>query len=180
MSCARYLICDCIRPESLDVKVEGGELIVTASEGVEDRTRVLQQRFSLPRGVRPELVTSSLTADGLLIITAAREQKDQAEAEETPEVKRGESGNTGRWSAFCEGDQYKIRINMGGIDPGNLVIKTVADSVVVELRQEEGRAGTSQTFSQSFKLPSNVRPETVTSTLSGEGILTISASLPGN
>ena len=162
------------------MKVEGSELIVTASQGVEDRSRVLQQRFTLPRGVRPEQVTSSLTAEGLLLITATRDQQDQqvGQVEEVEEVEERESSGRGR--VFCEGNQYKIRLNMGATKPGDLVIKTVADSVIVELRQEEGRAGSSQTFSQSFKLPSNIRPETVTSTLSGEGILTISAPLAGN
>ena len=162
------------------MKVEGSELIVTASQGVEDRSRVLQQRFTLPRGVRPEQVTSSLTAEGLLLISATRDQQDQqvGQVEEVEEVEERESSGRGR--VFCEGNQYKIRLNMGATKPGDLVIKTVADSVIVELRQEEGRAGSSQTFSQSFKLPSNIRPETVTSTLSGEGILTISAPMPGN
>ena len=166
------------------MKVEGEEVIVTASQDVEDRSRVFQQRFSLPRGVRPEQVTSSLTADGLLIITANREQGDLGERRETqpeqlqpPTVERENSGGGGgRWREFCEGDQYKIMVNMGGINPEDLTIKTVADTVVVEVRQEDG--GT--LFSQSFKLPSKVRPETVTSTLSGEGILTISAPLSGN
>ena len=168
------------------MKVEGSELIVTASQGVEDRGKVLQQRFTLPRGVRPEQVTSSLTAEGLLLITATRDQQDQqvGQVEEVEEIEAqpqaGERESSGRVRVFCEGNQYKIRLNMGATKPGDLVIKTVADSVIVELRQEEGRVGSSQTFSQSFKLPSNIRPETVTSTLSGEGILTISAPLPGH
>ena len=169
------------------MKVEGQEVIVTASQDVEDRTRVLRQRFSLPRGVRPEQVTSSLTADGVLIITATRDQgeeEDQGERKERetepeqlqPPAGARETSGGGRWREFCEGNQYKILVNMGGINPENLAIKTVADSVVVEVRQEDG--GT--LFSQAFNLPSNVSPESVTSTLSGEGILTISAPLTGN
>lgn len=162
------------------MKVEGEEVIVTASQDVEDRTRVLQQRFSLPSGVRPEQVTSSLTADGLLIITANRDQGGLEEVQETqPEQLQPprENSGGGRWREFCEGNQYKIMVNMGGINPEDLAIKTVADTVIVEVRHEEG--GT-PVFSQSFQLPSNVSPETVSSTLSGEGILTISAPLPGN
>ena len=176
--------------------MEGTELIVTASRDVEDRSRVLQQRFTLPRGVRPEQVTSSLTAEGLLIITANRDQqevKEVKEVEETPGDRRGRGtqsveqlqpppgeGENSGGGVFCEENQYKIRVNVGPIKPGDLVIKTVADSVIVELSQEDDRTGSRQTFSQAFKLPGNVRPETVTSTLSGEGILTISAPLPGN
>ena len=106
-----------------------------------------------------------------------------SEVEETPggpQPPAGERESSGAGRVFCEGNQYKIRLNVGATDPGDLVIKTVADSVIVEVRQEDGRAGSSQTCSQSFKLPGNIRPETVTSTLSGEGILTISAPLPGN
>ena len=172
------------------MKVEGQEVIVTASQDVEDRTRVLRQRFSLPRGVRPEQVTSSLTADGVLIITATRDQgeeEDQGERKERkeretepeqlqPPAGARETSGGGRWREFCEGNQYKILVNMGGINPEELAIKTVADSVVVEVRQEDGRT----LFSQDFHLPSSVSPESVTSTLSGEGILTISAPLTGN
>ena len=163
------------------MKVEGQEVIVTASQDVEDRTRVLRQRFSLPRGVRPEQVTSSLTADGVLIITATRDQGERKERETEPEQLQPPAGaretsGGGRWREFCEGNQYKILVNMGGINPEELAIKTVADSVVVEVRQEDGRT----LFSQDFHLPSNVSPESVTSTLSGEGILTISAPLTGN
>ena len=169
------------------MKVEGEEVIVTASQDVEDRNRVFQQRFSLPRGVRPEQVTSSLTADGLLIITANREQGDlgnlgdlgerrETQPEQLQPGERENSSGGGRWREFCEGDQYKIMVNMGGINPEDLSIKTLADTVIVEVRQEDG--GT--LFSQTFKLPSNVRPETVSSTLSGEGILTISAPLTLN
>ena len=169
------------------MKVEGQEVIVTASQDVEDRTRVLRQRFSLPRGVRPEQVTSSLTADGVLIITATRDQGEEEDLGERkeretepeqlqPPAGARETSGGGRWREFCEGNQYKILVNMGGINPEELAIKTVADSVVVEVRQEDGRT----LFSQDFHLPSNVSPESVTSTLSGEGILTISAPLPGN
>ena len=36
--------------------MEGQELIVTASQSVEDKSRVFQQRFSLPAGVQPHQV----------------------------------------------------------------------------------------------------------------------------
>ena len=111
----------------------------------------------------------------------------QREIQEAAGDKRGleqeietSGGGGGRWRVFCEGDQYKILVNLGGVNPEDLRIKTVADSVVVEVRQEEGHDGNKRRFSQSFKLPNNISPDTVTSTLSAEGILTISAPLLGN
>ena len=72
-------------------------------------------------------------------------------------------------------DAAKARFcDLGGVDA------VCGDSVVVEVRQEEGRDGSKRRFTQSFKLPNNISPDTVTSTLSAEGILTISAPLPGN
>ena len=61
------------------MKVEGEELIVTASQSVEDKSRVYQQRFGLPAGIRPQQVQSSLTRDGVLVITAEREEKGEEE-----------------------------------------------------------------------------------------------------
>ena len=66
-------------PSGLDVKVEGEELIVTASQSVEDKSRVYQQRFGLPAGIRPQQVQSSLTRDGVLVITAEREEEGEEE-----------------------------------------------------------------------------------------------------
>ena len=66
-------------PSGLDVKVEGEELIVTVSQSVEDKSRVYQQRFGLPAGIRPQQVQSSLTRDGVLVITAEREEEGEEE-----------------------------------------------------------------------------------------------------
>merc|ERR1711936_925537 len=64
------------RPEDLDVKVEGNSIIITAKQEIQEvggvRTRVFEQKFSLPSGVKAELVRSSLTRDGVLVITAPR------------------------------------------------------------------------------------------------------------
>ena len=63
-------------PEDLDVKVEGNSIILTAKQEIREaggtRTRIFEQKFSLPSGVRGDLVKSSLTRDGVLVITAPR------------------------------------------------------------------------------------------------------------
>ena len=66
----------CLRPEDLDVRVEGNTIIITAKQEIQEvggvRTRVFEQKFSLPSGVKAELVKSSLTRDGVLVITAPK------------------------------------------------------------------------------------------------------------
>merc|ERR1719206_1405874 len=64
------------KPEDLDVKVEGNTIIITAKQELQEsggtRTRVFEQKFSLPSGVQAELVRSSLSREGVLTITAPR------------------------------------------------------------------------------------------------------------
>merc|ERR1712050_106875 len=59
-----------------DVKVEGNSIIITAKQEIQEpggtRTRVFEQKFSLPSGVKAELVKSSLTREGVIMITAPK------------------------------------------------------------------------------------------------------------
>jgi HSP20 family molecular chaperone IbpA len=70
------LDCQKYKPEELDVKVEGNTIIITAKQEVKEiggtRTRVFEQKFTLPSGVKGEKVTSSIDRDGTLNITAPR------------------------------------------------------------------------------------------------------------
>ena len=70
-------------PEDLDVKVEGNSIILTAKQEIHEaggtRTRIFEQKFSLPSGVRGDLVKSSLTRDGVLVITAPRGNTEAVE-----------------------------------------------------------------------------------------------------
>ena len=81
----------------------------------------------------------------------------------------------------CDEDNYKIMVDVHQFRPEDLVIKTVDDAVIVEANNEEktvdGRSYSTKSFSQSFSLPRGLDPGTVTSALSQEGILTISAPL---
>merc|ERR1712121_623782 len=81
-----------------------------------------------------------------------------------------------------DNDSYKILVNVENYNPEELVIKTVDNTVIVEAKHEEktpeGRSYSTQSFNQSFTLPRGVNPESVTSALSKEGVLTISAPLP--
>ena len=81
-----------------------------------------------------------------------------------------------------EDDMYKILVNVENFLPEELMIKTVDNNVIVEAKHEEktsdGRSFSTQSFNQSFALPRGVNPETVSSSLSKVGVLTISAPLP--
>lgn len=70
------LECQQYRPEELDVKVEGNTIIITAKQEVKEtggtRTRVFEQKFTLPAGVKADRVASTFSKDGVLTITAPR------------------------------------------------------------------------------------------------------------
>ena len=225
------------KPEDLDVKIDGEELCVTASQDVKDavsgqsRQRVFEQKFSLPSGVKPEQVQSSLTRDGKLVITAPRtdnkqhhnavsQHQDHSPGQGRQDHHQGMHleddyasiplereltirpfpfNNTrnqhlvptsdsapinyhfsnGMSKVECDEENYKILVNVQNFNPEDLVIRTVDDCVIVEANHEEktgdGRSFSSKSFSQSFNLPKDINPESVTSALSKDGVLTISA-----
>ena len=66
------------RPEDLNVKVENNQLVISAMKESKEawggtRTRVFEQKFSLPPGVDPANVKSNVTRDNVLVVTAAKE-----------------------------------------------------------------------------------------------------------
>ena len=73
-------------------------------------------------------------------------------------------------------------MNVESYKPEELVIKTIDNTVHVEATHQEktsdGRSYSTKSFNQSFTLPRGVNPDLVSSALSKEGILTISAPLP--
>ena len=174
-------------------------------------------RFSLPDGVRPGEVQSSLTREGSLVITAPRDKgrgdmssvsrNEQTQLEKhleealSPGNWRDEGGrghqaqepqqnnlpvspynfDNGVSRVECDEDNYRILVDVHQFSPEDLVIKTVDDAVIVEASHEEktvdGRSYSNKSFSQSFNLPRGLNPERVTSALSKEGVLTITAPL---
>ena len=74
------LDCKKYKPEELDVKVEGSTIIITAKQEIKEvggiRTRVFEQKFTLPSGVKAEKVASSMDREGMLTITAPRSVRD--------------------------------------------------------------------------------------------------------
>merc|ERR1712213_156570 len=262
------------KPQDLDVRVEGNTIVITAKQEIQEaggvRTRVFEQKFSMPTGVKAELVKSSLSREGVLTITAPRgnpvaaqsytqtlenkmdkvlspptwdEQDRRKESNVSAATafddRRRESAfdNMRRDSAFnsalskhdsmfdnprsnffedrsifdrersgslfdrddrslfaanseqngvsrvqYDDDTYKILVNVESYKPEELVIKTIDNTVHVEATHQEktsdGRSYSTKSFNQSFTLPRGVNPDLVSSALSKEGILTISAPLP--
>lgn len=76
-----------------------------------------------------------------------------------------------------ENDKYKMMIDVKDYKPGDITVKTVDDTVVVEgkIEQKEGNSIKTQIFTRRFMLPPTVNLNAVTSALSRDGVLTISA-----
>ena len=77
-------------PEDLDVRVEGGHLIITAKQETREgagttKSRVFEQKFSLPPGVRTDTVRSNLSREGFLVITASKETASLSSLEDKME-----------------------------------------------------------------------------------------------
>jgi HSP20 family molecular chaperone IbpA len=253
------LDCQQYKPDELDVKVEGNSIIITAKQEVKEtggtRTRVFEQKFTLPSGVKAEKVTSTFGKDGVLSITAPRGNAAQQQAPITNLEQRMDrvmapsswdrpssspattlprddfirrvdspasgSSSFGRMddnlkhtslfdtpSKFFSGasppstmalggtsgggdgisriqyddDHYKILVNVCDFRPEDIIVKTVGGAVNLEAKREEktsdGHSYSSRNISQSFTLPRGVNPESVTSAMSKDGVLTISAPLP--
>ena len=80
------------KPEELTVKVVNDSLLIEAHHEEKDEKtgsfsqRHLQQRFILPKSCDKEALTSSLSADGLLTVTAPRKSIEAPPAERKIEI----------------------------------------------------------------------------------------------
>jgi len=246
------------KPDELDVKVEGNNIIISAKqaikEGGETRTRIFEQKFSMPSGVQGEKVSSTLSKDGVLTITAPRgapaaantytksiensmnkvlspsswdddQSSRQQERSRDSLFNNSSSLSSGRHGSIFDApsildrdrdsffdrkgslfdnersllaansesngvsrveydaNNYKIHVNVKEYKPEELVVKTVDNNKIqVEAKHEEktsnGQSYSTKSFSQSFTLPKGVNPDSISSALSKEGVLTISAPLP--
>merc|ERR1711953_969751 len=198
------LDCKHFKPEELDVKVDGNTIVIVAKQEVKEaggtRTRVFEQKFTLPNGVQAERVTSTINTDGVLTINAPKgKPASTASVSQSIEQKMDKILSPSSWPdhslgsmddfndnsnsrAYVDGDMYNIDINVQQFKPEELVIKTVGQTVQVEAKHEEktsdGASYSTRNFSQSFTLPRGVDPESVASSLSKDGKLTIKAPMP--
>jgi HSP20 family molecular chaperone IbpA len=97
------LDCQKYKPEELDVKVEGNTIIITAKQEVKEiggtRTRVFEQKFTLPSGVKGEKVTSSIDKDGVLNIIAPRGNPSASTINQTIEQKMDRVMSPSSWAS---------------------------------------------------------------------------------
>ncbi|KAM3958820.1 protein lethal(2)essential for life [Aphomia sociella] len=77
-----------------------------------------------------------------------------------------------------EKDKYEIILNVKDFGPADISVKTTSEFVVVDAKHEEKKdeyGYISRRFTRKYALPSDCRPEDVISTLSSDGVLTITA-----
>merc|ERR1711899_462558 len=185
------------KPEELSIKTEGTTLVVLAkheekSGGSSYVTKQFEQRFTLPSGVKAESISSSLSKDGKLIVTAPRtvDQQKTAIGEIKWKSRDGfetESPSNAKSSKPEEGlphpkvkydeDKVCISIDCQKYKPEELDVKVEGNTIIITAKQEIKEVGGTRTrvFEQKFTLPSGVKGEKVTSSIDRDGVLNIIA-----
>merc|ERR1711902_20058 len=98
-------------PEELSIKTEGDVLIVlakheTKAEGGHSYvSKQFEQRFSLPSGVKPEKITSKLSKDGVLTVTAPRENLAISAYKKKGALENNSNNNNNSGSVFSQSDE---------------------------------------------------------------------------
>lgn len=75
-------------------------------------------------------------------------------------------------------DKYTMTVDVHQFAPEEIIVKTIGDQVIVEGRHEEKQDDhgyVSRHFVRKYDLPADHRAEDVVSTLSSDGVLTITA-----
>ena len=76
-------------------------------------------------------------------------------------------------------NKFQVEFNVQDYSPEELSIKTEGDTLIVmakhETKTESGGSFVSKQFEQRFSLPSGVKPECISSSLSKSGVLTVTA-----
>jgi len=185
-------------PEELSIKTEGDVLIVLAKHETKAEgggsfvSKQFEQRFSLPSGVKPEKISSSLSKDGVLTVTAPRDSNPSISAFKK---KPGAIEQSGGGQVFSQSqetkdsdglphpkvsyddDKFQISLDAKNYNPDELDVKVEGNTIIITAKQEVQEAGGTRTrvFEQKFSLPNGVKAEKVKSSLSREGVLTITA-----
>ena len=186
------------KPEELSIKTEGSTLVVLAKH--EDKsgdssyvTKQFEQRFTLPSGVKADAISSSLSRDGKLMVTAPRsveqhktpigeikwKTRDGFESENsntTPVSKPSEEGLPHPKVKYDD-DKVCISIDCQKYKPEELDVKVEGNTIIITAKQEIKEIGGTRTrvFEQKFTLPSGVKGDKVTSSIDRDGVLSIIA-----
>ncbi|XP_003744645.1 body wall muscle protein HR-29 [Galendromus occidentalis] len=80
----------------------------------------------------------------------------------------------------ANGREIKLRFDVSNYAPEEIVVKTVDNKLFVHAKHEEKSETKSvfREYKRDFMLPKGVSPERITSSLSRDGVLTITAPLP--
>lgn len=177
------------KPEELSIKTEGDILIVLAKHETKTEngqsfvSKQFEQRFSLPSGVQPEKITSSLSKDGFLTVTAPRESA----AKKIENKNSGQVYSQSKETKEAEGlphpkvkyddDKFQISLDAHDYKPEELDVKVEGNTIIITAKQEIAEAGGTRTrvFEQKFSLPSGVKGDKVSSSLNKDGVLVITA-----
>ena len=174
-------------PEDIEIKVSDGMLRLKASREEKDAkgnvvsSRRVNKSFSLPPDCNVEAIHSKLNQkEGTLKIVAPRkarpieEEKKAESVEPRPEKSQRES------TEVVESVEL-ASVAVEGFAPEELSVQVSEDGRSVEIggRQEDkddsGAVVSSKQFSKTFPIPASADPESVSSQLSKQGILSVTA-----
>merc|ERR1711971_1255240 len=171
------------KPEELSVKTEGNVLVILAKHETQTETgasfvsKQFEQRFSLPSGVKPESIVSSLSKDGHLKVTAPRTtsatsiggfRKTRGAIEEDVHVPSApvqaaatpQTQGLPHPKVVYDDEKFQITLDCQHFKPEEL---------------NESGATRKRVHEQKYTLPSGVQADRVTSTINSDGVLTINA-----
>ncbi|GFQ74506.1 protein lethal(2)essential for life [Trichonephila clavata] len=86
--------------------------------------------------------------------------------------------NSGQSEVENDPDKFKVMLNVNHFKPNEIDVKTVDNSIVIHGKHEEKtdeHGFISREFTRRYMLPEGTDPETVKSSLSQNGVLTIEA-----
>lgn len=90
----------------------------------------------------------------------------------------GNVSSSGSSEVVSDKEKFQVLLNVKQFKPEEISVKTVDNCIVIRGKHEEKQdehGFISREFTRRYMLPQGVEPETVTSSLSPDGILTISA-----
>merc|ERR1712051_1012787 len=172
-------------PEELSIKTEGDVLIVlakheTKAEGGHSYvSKQFEQRFSLPSGVKPDKISSKLSKEGVLTVTAPRESLSITSGVKKSAITSSGTGSVNSQSdetradglphprVSYDDDKFQISLDAKDYKPEDLDVKVEGNTIIITAKQEIQEVGGVRTrvFEQKFSLPSGVKAELVKSSL---------------
>ena len=186
------------KPEELSIKTEGTTLVVLAKHEEKSGdtsyvTKQFEQRFTLPSGVKADAISSSLSRDGKLMVTAPRsveqhktpigeikwKTRDGFESDSSNTIQSSKSNEEGLPHPKVKYDEDKVCISIDcqKYKPEELDVKVEGNTIIITAKQEIKEIGGTRTrvFEQKFTLPSGVKGDKVTSSIDRDGVLSIIA-----